>query len=43
MSGNKTIARRYAELVMSLRWPIMIIVLVTSAIFAYFIIIVPYE
>ncbi len=37
MSGNKSIARRYAELVMSLRWPIMIIVLVMSALFAYFI------
>ena len=37
MSGKKSIARRYAELVMGLRWPIMIGVLILSAIFAYFI------
>ena len=37
MSGKKSVARRYAEFVMALRWPIMIGVLILSAVFAYFI------
>jgi len=37
MSGKKTIARRYAELTMSLRWPILLGVLALSAYFAIFI------
>ena len=37
MSGSKSVARRYAEVVMALRWPIMLGVLIVSAYFAYFI------
>lgn len=37
MSEKKSLARRYAEFVMALRWPIMIFTLVISAIFAFFI------
>ena len=37
MSANKSVARRYAELVMALRWPIVIVVLALSVFFAYFI------